>query len=85
MKIERFENRKPKFHIGIGKWFSKFVLVSGVVDFMSLALVNKIHHLEQQVQYLVAETEKLRDEMIGLKANRRVAALEINPIRQEYS
>lgn len=21
MKIERFENRKPKFHIGIGKWF----------------------------------------------------------------
>lgn len=44
---------------------------------MSLALVNKIHHLEQQVQYLVAETEKLREEVIGLKANRKVAALEM--------
>lgn len=44
---------------------------------MSLALVNKIHHLEQQVQYLISETDKLRDEMIGLKANRKVAALEM--------
>lgn len=43
---------------------------------MSLALVNKIHHIEQQIEYLVAETEKLREEMIGMRV-KKVAALEL--------
>lgn len=44
---------------------------------MSIELNNKVKHLQQQVEYLLAEQEKLRDEVISLKVNRKVAALEM--------